>query len=518
MKPVRWYFKALSAGLLGLVFLSSALACSTPPPVPVPSPTAEVSLSPEPLSATFAARPTSAPQKQDSSAALQFTLTYRSLNPTVFVPDTIRAMGESNDLSFVFPLVDMLLHNFWSDNAAVVLEELLGPGLVSDSYQWAAWLWQQEDLEPPAGYDGWKGKFLRKISRSDYKPFLYNGVKTRVHLSEVVWGGVGIDELQALTSPGFLPALRATYMDDSERVFGVAVNGDYRAYPLRIMDLHEIANDVVGGISVTLTYSALSGSGILYTSDSADQPLHFGASGLLYRNNTLMYDRETKTLWTQLSGEPVVGRSADSGIRLKMLPMTLMTWREWRQKHPDTTVVDIETGFPAYYAREGAYAAYSISEDVMFPLAQRDSRLKAKEWVFAIRIQNMPKAYPLNTLRQEVVVNDTLSGQQVTLTLEPTSSAVRAYAGKGHTFQPSAQSAAVQSATFRQDSRNIPQAQNIAGAPDLTLVDEIADVWSVTEEALVNTSTGEQLARLPGHMAYWFAWYAFFPETEIYQP
>ena len=117
----------------------------------------------------------------------------------------------------------------------------------------------------------------------------------------------------------------AEYLLDTDLVFGIEINGDARAYPLRIMGWHEMVNDVIGGVPVALAYCTLCGSGILFDTqlEGTDEPLVFGSSGLLYRSNKLMFDRKTNSLWNQFSGEPVVGPLVGSDIKLKVRPITL---------------------------------------------------------------------------------------------------------------------------------------------------------------------------------------------------
>ena len=84
--------------------------------------------------------------------------------------------------------------------------------------------------------------------------FLYDGVKTEIRLEEVVWGGVGKNGIPELNNPPVIPASEADYLEPDDRVFGISINGEHRAYPLRILNLHEMANDVVGGVPFALAY------------------------------------------------------------------------------------------------------------------------------------------------------------------------------------------------------------------------------------------------------------------------
>ena len=137
-----------------------------------------------------------------------------------------------------------------------------------------------------------------------------------------------------------LTAEEADYLDADNVVFGIALNGEARAYPRRILDWHEMANDVVGGVPVSLAYCTLCGAAIAYdtrpeaTGFGGAEPVTFGTSGLLFRSNKLMYDRQTNTLWSQLLGEAVEGPL--KGTRLEFLPSWQTTWEDWKTQHPNT--------------------------------------------------------------------------------------------------------------------------------------------------------------------------------------
>lgn len=219
--------------------------------------------------------------------------------------------------------------------------------------------------------------------------------------------------------------------------------------------------------------------------------LTFGSSGLLYQSNKLMYDRNTDTLWHQMWGTPAFGPLVGSGIELERLPVTLTTWEAWYAEHPDTQVMDFDTGFVRDYSVGAAYADYFASPDTMFPVWQRSQALSAKSWVFTQLIGDRPKAYPLSELEEELVVNDTLAGQNLVIILEDGGRGARAYARGEHTFAP----ASIETTTV--------------------ILDEGDTSWQVTESALIGENS-EELPRLPGHMAYWFGWYSFYPQTLIY--
>jgi hypothetical protein len=219
--------------------------------------------------------------------------------------------------------------------------------------------------------------------------------------------------------------------------------------------------------------------------------LTFGSSGFLYRSNKLMYDRNTDTLWHQMWGTPAFGSLVGSGIELERLPVTLTTWEAWFAEHPDTRVMDFDTGFVRDYSVGAAYAEYFDSPDTMFPVWKRSQALPTKSWVFTQLIDDQPKAYPLSALKEELVINDMLAGRNLVVILEDGEQGARAYERGEHSFSP--------------------------GSNETTtiILDEAGTSWQVTETALIGEN-GEELSRLPGHMAYWFGWYQFYPQTLVY--
>lgn len=171
-------------------------------------------------------------------------------------------MAETGDLACAPILVDFLRLQIYYEGRATYstyLDQLVGDEAKPDSterdewMQWSEWLANHPEIEPPRGYAGWKGRFLAHID-PDMGAFFYDGVKTRIRLEEAVWGGVPKDGIPDLINPSSIPALDARYLKSTDRVFGVSINGEHRAYPLRILNPHEMANDVLGGVPFALAY------------------------------------------------------------------------------------------------------------------------------------------------------------------------------------------------------------------------------------------------------------------------
>lgn len=309
--------------------------------------------------------------------------------------------------------------------------------------------------------------------------------RSEIPVEQIQRGGTKAD-IPALVHAPLVRARMATHMTPDEPVFGVEINGDARAYPLRILDRHEVANDRIGGVPVALTWCARCGAGILYRTDTARGHLTFASSGLFYESNNLLVDRQTDTLWSQLTGGPVNGPLAGSGVKLQRLPVVVTSWKNWQAIHPDTRVLSLETGHRLDYTQ-------ASPPEAPLPVQRRSELLPEKTWIYALLLNGAPKAYPLDRLAKETVVNDELGGLPVVLVAEPgAEGTVRAYERGDRTFRAGRYFMAT---TF--------------------VTDQEGRSWQAGEEALA-TPDGRKLPRVPGHLAYWFGWFSFFPQTQVY--
>lgn len=389
----------------------------------------------------------------------------------------------------------ILALRFADDGAAIAAAlatltgEKPGPEASSPWRLWSYWmLWQEAhpEVTPFAGFDAFQVDVFRRID-NNFGIFLKPGGAHEIRLEEIAWGGVVKDGIPALTNPKMIAAGAAGYLLPGELVFGVAINGDVRAYPLRIMDWHEMFNDVIGGVPVSLAYCTLCGSGILFETAVAGraEPFVFGSSGFLYRSNKLMYDQATHSLWNQFTGRPVVGPLTGSGIELKARPVVITTWADWRAHHPGTKVLDIDTGHIRDYRPGRPYGAYFDSPELMFPARVDETKMPQKDHVFALRGAGVEQAWPLADFIGGRVINDRAGILDLTLIGDASMGTVRAYRTDGRLFE-------------KGTSLDKPTSGGVA--------------WRAEEEALVGPQ-GERFERLPGHIAYWFAWSGYFGES-----
>ena len=363
-------------------------------------------------------------------------------------------------------------------------------------FDWMLWQEAHPEIQPHPSFQEVKLEALRRIDPNFLRFLRDDWAETKnmkIRLEEITWGGVAADGIPSLDHPKLIAAAEADYLRNDDLVFGVEINGDARAYPLRIMGWHEMLNEVIGGVPVALAYCTLCGSGILFETrvEGRAQPFVFGSSGLLYHSNKLMFDRETDSLWNQFTGQPVVGPLAGGGITLEMRPMVIVTWAKWRAAHPDSRVLSLDTGYLRDYGSGVVYAEYFASPDLMFPARADEARLRQKDYVFGIRDVGAAKAWPLAAFAGGAVINDAAGDRAVVLIGDAETRSVRAYERGERSFEAAAE-----------DNR-------LRGPGGL---------WEVTEEALVGPG-GARLARVPGRLAYWFAWDSYLGvSSELYQP
>ena len=271
--------------------------------------------------------------------------------------------------------------------------------------------------------------------------------------NEIKLGGPPRDGIPSLDYPELVAADGATYLKDRDRVLGISINGVARAYPIRILNYHEIVNDAIGGTAVVVTYCPLCGSGTAFDAAMNGRKTEFGVSGLLYNSDVLMYDRETDSLWSQLMTQAISGPM--KGTRLQQLPLSNSSWKEWTERHPDTRVLSNNTGYSRDY-RVDPYPNYGITGRLYFPVTHSSKKYPRKEIVMGLEIDGRFKAYPFRELK------------------------------KG---------------TSRFDD------------------EFVGETFSVEFDAKHRTARvlGPDGSEIPTTMAFWFAWYAFHPETEVHK-
>jgi hypothetical protein len=237
-------------------------------------------------------------------------------------------------------------------------------------------------------------------SQPTYSTDTLNGFdisKSLIPKDEILSGGPPRDGIPAILKPKFESTGKATWLNDDDLVTGVDINGVQKAYPLRILVWHEVVNDEIGGMPILVSYCPLCGSALVFDRNVNAQKLTFGISGLLYQSDVLFYDHQNESLWSQLEMKAVTGKKI--GIDLVIAPSALATWKEWKDKHPNTLVLSRNTGFSRNYKRD-PYGGYEESDLLMFPVKNKSDRFHPKEKVLVVIVGNIAKAYPFSELEK----------------------------------------------------------------------------------------------------------------------
>ena len=392
------------------------------------------------------------------------------------------------------------LEKSWDDGLAVILLEALlvvpghrrkdivhlldrVTGQKSDHQnEWFAWYWNQEK-RPPAWYPNFKATMYSAIDPS-FGDYFGEDRKAIIDLTEIRWGGVRRDGIPPLDHPRMLEAKQADYLNNTDVVFGIIHSGDARAYPKRILAWHEMFRDEIGGASIAGVYCTLCGTMIPYLSED----YVIGTSGFLYRSNKLMYDLKTRSLWSTTDGRPVVGPLVGQDIKLKSLAVVTTTWGEWKKRHPNTTVLSLDTGHQRNYDEGAAYSHYFSNDKLMFNTPKIDTRLANKAEVLLPGFPGEPMAIDSSFLKKNPIYQDQ-KGDINFVVLTDTTGANRMYESKGLKFSDH-------------------------GVDEV--IDQSGGIWQIFPDHLLGTEQ-QKLRRLPAHRAFWFGWYAAHPETRLVQ-
>lgn len=276
--------------------------------------------------------------------------------------------------------------------------------------------------------------------------------KTLIPSDEIHHGGPPRDGIPAIDDPIFVAAGQAGYLNDEDRVLGISIGGLAKAYPIRVLDWHEIVNDEFDGNPTVVSYCPLCGTGMAFDARIDGQSRSFGVSGLLYNSDVLLYDRESESLWSQVLRKSVSGPLI--GQDLRQVPLSHTTWRDWRARHPKTLVLSTETGHSRDYSRS-PYGGYADSTSIFFPVKNKSDRFHPKELVIGVNLDGNVKAYPFSELsRSRATISDKMGGTDLRIEFD---------------------------------------AANRTG--------RVLDV------------AGDEI---PSTISFWFAWYAFFPNTAVF--
>ncbi len=352
-----------------------------------------------------------------------------------------------------------------------------------------------------------------------------------VSYRELFGGGLGKDWIPPIYDPGFDTVSQADeWLEDREPVQVARVGHDARAYPIRIMAFHEVVNDTVGGVPVVITHCPLCNTAFVYKRTVKGRTLVFGTTGRLRFSNLVMWDHETESWWQEARGEAIIGKLA--GLKLDLLSMSLVSWKEFKTTFPAGRVLSRDTGIYARYDGRTPYAGYdtqlddpsdSVSEDRLsgadgadfgalvpfFYSAPRDPRLPVMERVLGLNAGVDALAIPYSHLEIEPVMHVDVAGRELAVFFQ-------------------------RGTTSSLDTLKIPEGRDVGATGvfepvlgDTTLTfraegGEIVDrqtgsTWNILGRATSGPLKGNDLTPVVhqgGQL--WFSWAAFHPDTVVY--
>ncbi len=251
--------------------------------------------------------------------------------------------------------------------------------------------------------------------------------------ADILHGGPPKDGIPALGNPTTVSVADADFLQPDDRVIGVSINDQSRAYPIVVLAQHEAVNDVLAEIPILVVYCPLCDS-VSVLDRRLDGEIHeFGVSGLLYNSNVLLYDRSDDSLWSQLGFSAISGPNA--GTSLPHLGWELTTFADWSNRHPESTVLSFDTGHQRNY-RSNPYGDYFETDRLIFPVANFDARLNHKDRIIAVKLGEAVKAYPISEIQRapDGVVRDTINGQTIVLEADAQTGAVRVVEAPANAF------------------------------------------------------------------------------------
>ncbi|MFN0274555.1 MAG: DUF3179 domain-containing protein [Chitinophagales bacterium] len=309
----------------------------------------------------------------------------------------------------------------------------------------------------------------------------------------------GYDCIKSIDNPKFTTLTEATLMQDEDLVVGIKIGDVVRCYPHRILDWHEMVNDVIGDKKFTINYCPLTGSAMAWNRVVNGKETTFGVSGLLFNSNVIPYDRETGSHWSQMKQQCVNGEFFRQKIECYQIVET--TWKTWKQLYPGSQVQSFETGHSRHYDQY-PYFDYKENEEVMFDVEFDNDTLFQKERLFGIidagsRQNEKVKCYRFDNFKNGVtVLEDSVFGKKIVLIGSKQDNFITAFENNLNGTQ----------LKLKPVSNTLPAICS----------DENGNLFDVFGNCIEGSLKGAQLKQVDGFIAYWFAWAAFYPEAEVY--
>jgi len=224
----------------------------------------------------------------------------------------------------------------------------------------------------------------------------FNTSNLAVDSSRIQVGTPKRDAIPAITGPHTVPVRQAGFLRGDDRVVGVVVDGRARAYPIRILNRHEVVNDTLGSMPIAVLFCPLCDSVTVVERRIEERPIEFGVSGLLLNSNVLLYDRIDESLWSQLGMQAISGDHVGKSLN-HISSWFIGTMRQFAAQYPEGDVLSFRIQ-PRRGYDSNPYARYLASDELMFGVAHEDDRMPRKTRVIGVRRGNVVKAYPLKAI------------------------------------------------------------------------------------------------------------------------
>lgn len=350
---------------------------------------------------------------------------------------------------------------------------------------------------------------VEQVNSQGFPGFSTDFDKRSIELNELIDGGPGKDGIPSIDDPNFVSQQEAeNWLQGREPVIALEINGEVKAYPIQILIWHEIVNDNIGGVPVSVTFCPLCYSAIVFDRRIDGETHEFGVSGLLRHSDMIMFDRETESLWQQFSGEALVGNY--TGEFLTIVPSQLISFDQFRDAYPDAPVLSRNTGHQRNYG-QNPYAGYNDINKTPFLMDEDDlsDKLPPMEKLVGVRHNNEQIGYRYSITAEKKVLNDTISDHPIVIFhLNGMASAL-----DNRAIHQSRDDGATGVFSRILDGETFEFVYNNGTIKDHQTESE----WSITGKAVSGPMEGKQLDTMTYGDYFAFAWMVFYPDTKIFE-
>lgn len=303
--------------------------------------------------------------------------------------------------------------------------------------------------------------------------------------------GTGRDAIPSIDDPKFNSPPNINFIEDNELVLGLKIKDQIKAYPHAVLNYHEVINDELAGVPVSIAFCPLTGSGIAWKRHVNGKVTTFGVSGLIYKNNLIAYDRLTESYWSQMKVLGVHG--SQKGKVLGNYQLVETTWETWKNMYPESMVLTGETGYDRNYSLHPYGDGYSSNnQQILFPIGNEDDRLERKTLGHGIYYKSSLHVFPIKGFPEQLgVYNRNIAGNEIVIAGSSRNGLAVSYSRKLEDET---------TLTFQNATDDLP----------VLMEDNEGNKWNIFGEAVSGPRKGTQLEAVPSYNAYWFAWADFF--------